>query len=222
MSPAALSDIKVPAPGFPEDFGQLTETEMLYSGAVRAVCTRLENLNQEFRSRQRRSPIQGITHRLKTPQSIREKMLRRGLPLEYEVMRDQITDIGGVRVICSYIEDIYELSAMLKRQEDILLINEKDYIRRPKPNGYRSYHLILGVPIFLSEEKVFIPVEVQMRTIAMEFWASLEHQLRYKNHSEIPEELRRRLTSIADIIFREDQEMQQLFTEISRIPDTKQ
>ena len=176
--------------GFPVSFMQIKEMTMLYSCAMREICTKLENLSQEFELKEARNPIQHINHRLKKTESIRNKMLQKGLPLEYEVMRDEITDIGGIRVICSYINDIYAIANMLKQQDDLLIVREKDYISNPKKNGYRSYHLIVAIPIFLSSEKQIIPVEIQMRTIAMDFWASLEHQLRYKTTASVSDSTR--------------------------------
>lgn len=201
--------------GFPASFCQVKEMTMLYSCAMREICTKLENLSQEFEINKSRNPIQHITHRLKKRESIRKKMLQRNLPLEYEIMRDEITDIGGIRVICSYITDIYAIADMLKQQDDLLIVREKDYIANPKPNGYRSYHLIVAIPIFLSSDKHIIPVEIQMRTIAMDFWASLEHQLRYKAAADVPDAVRQRLTNIAEGIFHADLEMQQIYEEIS-------
>lgn len=200
--------------GFPVSFMQIKEMTMLYSCAMREICTKLENLSQEFELKEARNPIQHINHRLKKTESIRNKMLQKGLPLEYEVMRDEITDIGGIRVICSYINDIYAISNMLKQQDDLLIVREKDYISNPKKNGYRSYHLIVAIPIFLSSEKQIIPVEIQMRTIAMDFWASLEHQLRYKTTASVSDSTRKRLTNIAQDIFNADVEMQQIYEEI--------
>ncbi len=200
--------------GFPVSFMQIKEMTMLYSCAMREICTKLENLSQEFELKEARNPIQHINHRLKKTESIRNKMLQKGLPLEYEVMRDEITDIGGIRVICSYINDIYAIANMLKQQDDLLIVREKDYISNPKKNGYRSYHLIVAIPIFLSSEKQIIPVEIQMRTIAMDFWASLEHQLRYKTTASVSDSTRNRLTNIAQDIFRADVEMQQIYEDI--------
>ena len=203
--------------GFPVSFMQIKEMTMLYSCAMREICTKLENLSQEFELKEARNPIQHINHRLKKTESIRNKMLQKGLPLEYEVMRDEITDIGGIRVICSYINDIYAIVNMLKQQDDLLIVREKDYISNPKKNGYRSYHLIVAIPIFLSSEKQIIPVEIQMRTIAMDFWASLEHQLRYKTTASVSDSTRNRLTNIAQDIFRADVEMQQIYEDISAL-----
>ena len=214
-----VKDIEVsdlPA-GFPTSIHQIREMTMLYSCAMREICTKFENLSQEFELNKARNPIQHINHRLKGLESIRNKMIQRNLPLEYEVMRDEITDIGGIRVICSYINDIYALAKMLKKQDDLLIVREKDYIANPKANGYRSYHMIVAIPIFLSSEKQIIPVEIQMRTIAMDFWASLEHQLRYKTAADVPDSIRQRLTNIAGDIFHADHEMQQIYEEIRAI-----
>ena len=201
--------------GFPTSVEQIREMTMLYSCAMREVCTKLENLSQEFELNKARNPIQHINHRLKRLESIRNKMIQRDLPLEYETMRDEITDIAGIRVICSYINDIYAISNMLKQQDDLLIVREKDYIANPKVNGYRSYHLIVAIPVFLFSEKQIIPVEIQMRTIAMDFWASLEHQLRYKTEAQVTESTRTRLTNIAEDIFHADVEMQQIYDEIN-------
>lgn len=202
---------------YPDSDSLQREIELLYSCAMREICTKLENLRHEFALKRSRNPIRHITHRLKCPESIGGKMSRRGLPLDYEVMRDRITDIGGVRVVCSYIDDIYDLVAMLKKQDDVLVVKEKDYIANPKPNGYRSYHMVVGIPVFFSEETQIIPVEIQMRTIAMDFWASLEHQLRYKTTAEVPEEIRERLTNIAQDIFNADVEMQEICQYIEKL-----
>lgn len=203
--------------GFPASFQEIRQMNLLYSCAVREVCTKLENLNQEFQMTHAHNPIQHITSRIKRPESIRKKMLKRGLPLDYETMREKITDIGGVRVICSYISDIYTIVDILKRQNDVLVLNTKDYIMCPKPNGYRSFHLIVSIPVYFSKETLMIPVEIQMRTIAMDFWASLEHQLRYKNATNIPDTLRERLTAISGDIFCADREMQSIYQEITQL-----
>lgn len=200
--------------GFPNTFQDLQIMNLLYSGAVREICTKLETLDQEFKMIHDRNPIQHVTHRIKQPDHIREKMLRLGLPLNWETMREEITDIGGVRIICSYINDIYDISKMLRRQDDILTVKIKDYILHPKPNGYRSYHLIVGVPVFFSKETQVIPVEIQMRTMAMDFWASLEHQLRYKNNARMPDVVRNRLTVLSDKIFETDNEMQDIYQSV--------
>ena len=176
---------------------QFRGSMMQYSCAIREVKTKLEVLNDELSIRNSRNPIEIIKVRLKKPASIVEKLQRRGLPVSVESMRQNLDDIAGIRVICSFVDDIYEISRMLARQDDVTIIAVKDYIRSPKENGYRSYHMILEVPVYFSNCKQQIRVEVQIRTIAMDFWASLDHQLKYKKQldaedaAEIGEELKK-------------------------------
>ena len=163
---------------------------MMYNRcAIREIETKLRVLDEEFSILADRNPIQTIKSRVKKPISIIEKLQRRGYEVTVENMREHLTDIAGVRVICSFVEDIYKLSELLLSQDDIILVEVKDYIKNPKPNGYRSLHLIIEIPIFLSQEKKHMRVEVQFRTIAMDFWASLEHQLKYKKKIENPEKI---------------------------------
>lgn len=208
-------------PSFPEEFekyfGKVQELFTLYTCAIREVNTKLENLNQELEFTKERNPIQYIDYRIKNPQSILEKMKRNHLELTEENLRNEIFDIAGIRVICSYIEDIYAIAEMLTKQDDITLIKKKDYIQNPKESGYRSLHLIIETPVFLSENKHFVKVEVQIRTIAMDFWASLEHQLRYKSDVDIPDQVREKLKCSAETIYQTDLEMQQIFKEIREI-----
>ena len=150
------------------------------------VETKFKVLNERFSLNHERNPIEMIKTRMKSPESIREKLNRRNLPFSLDSL-DQIHDIAGIRVICSFVDDIYFLSDCLLKQDDIRLIEKKDYITNPKENGYRSLHLIVEVPVFLEDEKRLMKVEVQLRTIAMEFWANLEHKLRYKKN--LPDEL---------------------------------
>ena len=170
---------------FRETARQFQEAMMQYSCAIREFKTKLEVLNDELSMRNARNPIEMIKARVKKPKSIVEKLQRRGLPLSIESMESNLDDIAGVRVICSFVDDIYEISRMLERQDDITLVERKDYIKNPKESGYRSLHLIVQVPIFLQNTKKLVYVEVQFRTIAMDFWASLEHKLQYKKN--IPE-----------------------------------
>jgi len=151
-----------------------------YRCAIMEVETKFRVLDERFSLQHDRNPIDTIQHRLKSPDSIRDKMIRKNLPFTLEAIENNIFDIAGVRVICSFVDDIYMLADCLLQQDDIKLVERKDYIQSPKPNGYRSLHLIVEVPIFLQNEKKIMKVEVQLRTIAMEFWANLEHQLRYK------------------------------------------
>ena len=184
---------------------------MMYNRcAIREIETKLRVLDEEFSVLADRNPIQTIKSRIKKPISIIEKLQRRGYEVTVENMREHLTDIAGVRVICSFVEDIYKLSELLLSQDDIILVEVKDYIKNPKSNGYRSLHLILDVPIFLSHEKRYMRVEVQFRTIAMDFWASLEHQLKYKKKIDNPEQIARELKYCADVITEVDMRMQDI------------
>lgn len=153
-----------------------------YRCAIMEIETKFRVLSERFSLQHDRNPIDTIQHRLKTPESIREKLIRKNLPFSLDAIEDNIFDIAGVRVICSFVDDIYMLADCLLQQDDITLIQKKDYIQAPKENGYRSLHLIVEVPIFLQDQKKLMKVEVQLRTIAMQFWANLEHQLRYKKN----------------------------------------
>ncbi len=181
-----------------------------YRCAMMEVETKLRVLDQEFSMAYNRNPFETIKARLKSPISIVEKMKRKGYPLTVDNIEANLNDIAGIRVICSFPDDIYALADMLIGQDDIRLIERKDYIKNPKPNGYRSLHLILEVPIFLSTNKIYMRVEVQFRTIAMDFWASLEHKLKYKKDIEEPEEIAAQLKECADIISSMDGRMQEI------------
>lgn len=153
-----------------------------YQCALLEVETKFRVLNEQFSLQHERNPIESIKTRIKSPESIREKLVRRQLPMNFNSIESEIYDIAGIRVICSFIDDIYMLADCLLSQDDITLVERKDYIKNPKENGYRSLHLVVEVPIFLQNEKRLMKVEVQLRTIAMEFWANLEHKLRYKKN----------------------------------------
>lgn len=159
---------------------QFQQVMMHYTCAIREVKTKLEVLNDELSVKNQRNPIEMIKSRVKKPLSIVEKLQRRGLEVSLESMVKNLDDVAGVRIICSFVDDIYEVAEMLVRQDDVKVIAVKDYIKNPKPNGYRSYHMIVEVPVFFTDSKRFIRVEVQIRTIAMDFWASLDHELKYK------------------------------------------
>lgn len=189
--------------GFLNQAREFQEAMMMYTCVIREVKTKLEVLNDELSVRNQRNPIELIKSRVKKPMSIVEKLLRRNLPVSLESMVNNLDDVAGIRVICSFVDDIYAVANMLVSQDDITVIAIKDYIKNPKPNGYRSYHLILEVPVFFSDQKKAMRVEVQIRTIAMDFWASLDHQLKYKKDigdaaDAISEELRQCAEVIAD------------------------
>ena len=181
-----------------------------YRCAIMEVETKFRVLNEQFSLQHDRNPIESIKTRLKSPESILEKLRRKNLPLTLSSIEENLFDIAGIRVICSFVDDIYMLADCLISQDDITLVEEKDYIRNPKGNGYRSLHLIVEVPIFLQDEKRNMKVEVQLRTIAMEFWANLEHRLRYKK--DLPEEVlsatENSLLECADISAMLDKKMQ--------------
>lgn len=173
-----------------------------YRCAIMEIETKFRVLDVQLSLNRENNPIESIKTRLKSPESIFEKLQRRNLPLTLSAIEDNLNDIAGVRVICSFPEDIYSLADALLRQDDITLIERKDYIQNPKPNGYRSLHLIVEVPIFLRNETRQMRVEVQLRTIAMDFWASLEHKLRYKKgleDSEDYQEISRQLKNCAEM-----------------------
>lgn len=198
---------------------QFLEMSHLYDAAIREIRTKLEILDREFNIRYASNPIHHIDSRLKSPQSIIEKLQRKGYPVSIESAEEHLQDIAGVRIICNYIDDIYRLANMLIRQQDLELVKQKDYIRVPKPNGYRSLHLVLRVPVFLSSHTELVPVEVQIRTIAMDFWASLEHQLRYKNDVEATAPLKDRLQRCAEQSAALDIEMQSIYREMRSLAE---
>ena len=193
---------------------QLQQVMLLYAAGIREIKTKLDILSDESRISGKPSPIDSIKSRIKTPRSIIGKLKRRGYPISLQSMMENLNDIGGIRVICPFIEDIYTVADMLMRQDDLTLIEKKDYIQNPKPNGYRSLHLILEVPIFLSERTQPVRIELQLRTIAMDFWASLEHQLRYKSDVKVPPQISDDLKACADVIAATDEEMQRIAKEL--------
>lgn len=183
-----------------------------YRCAVMEVETKFRVLNEQFSLRYDNNPIESIKTRIKSNDSLIRKVRRKNLPMDIDVIMEEITDIAGVRVICSFQEDIYRLADSLIRQDDIRLLQCKDYIKHPKPSGYRSLHLIVEVPIYLENEKRSMKVEVQLRTIAMDFWASLEHKLRYKKEiaPEVQERLSSELVACAEQIASLDERMQEI------------
>ncbi|MBQ8903764.1 MAG: GTP pyrophosphokinase family protein [Oscillospiraceae bacterium] len=184
--------------------------------ALREIETKLNVLNDEFSLQYNYNPIESIKTRVKDPMSIVEKMKRKGITPTIENIENTLNDIAGIRVICSFPEDIYAIAEMLIRQDDIKLISQKDYIANPKPNGYRSLHLIVEIPIFLSKGKKFMKVEVQFRTIAMDFWASLEHKMRYKKNIENAEEIAAELKLCSEAINTIDYRMQDIRNRIEK------
>ena len=186
---------------------QYNQIVFFYQAGICQLTAKLEILRQEFQACKDRNPIENIETRVKSPESIKGKMERRGFPLTVSSMVKNIMDIAGIRVVCPFISDVYYIAEFLLNQEEIQI---KDYIKDPKENGYRSLHLIVMVTVYFSDHKCNVPVEIQLRTIAMEFWATLEHQLRYKKNRNHLENMQKQLKQCADLVTTADYKMQQL------------
>ncbi len=200
-----------------EKIEEMNATLLIYRSAIKEVKTKLDILDDELKIRRKRNPIEYMKSRVKTPGSIMDKLQRKGLNMSIESAKKNLNDIAGIRVICSFVGDIYDIAEMLKRQDDIKLIEEKDYIKNPKSNGYRSLHLVVEVPIFFSDHVEPVRVEVQIRTIAMDFWASLEHKLYYKTSGESPVHITNDLKECADVIASTDMRMQDIQREVEKL-----
>ena len=208
-----LNQIYIPADAghvFIDQETEFRQMMMMYSCAIKEIKTKLQVLNDELSIKRQRNPIEFIKTRVKQPDSIASTLRRKGYPVTVQSVFENLSDVAGVRVICAFIDDIYKVADMLTAQDDIELIKRKDYIKNPKMNGYRSLHLIIEVPVFFSDHKEQIRVEVQIRTIAMDFWASLEHQLKYKKDIDDAESIMYELRACADVINRTDYHMQSL------------
>lgn len=198
---------------------ELTRFMMSYKFALDEVNTKIDILKQEFQYIHDYNPIEHVKSRLKTPESILKKAYRKGYGLSLSSIKENIQDIAGIRITCSFISDIYELKDMLEKQSDIKVVNCKDYIKNPKPNGYKSLHLILQIPIFMTDRIEKTYVEVQIRTIAMDFWASLEHKIYYKYDKDIPERLVTELKEAANSVSELDEKMENIHKEISKLKE---
>ena len=191
-----------------------TEVILVYTAALKEIGTKLEILNDEFKHVHRYNPIEHIKSRIKTSESIVKKLKRYGYESTIENMVRYVNDIAGVRVICSFTSDIYRIAEMISNQNDIQILSIKDYIKNPKPSGYKSYHMLVSVPIYLSDRKVDTKVEIQIRTVAMDFWASLEHQIRYKFEADAPQHITDELVECARMVSELDARMLSLNDEI--------
>ncbi|MCU1687164.1 MAG: pyrophosphokinae [Amycolatopsis sp.] len=183
---------------------------LVYKFAIEEVMTKLRILGEEFDFIHRHDPIEHVTSRVKRPEAIKDKLRRRGLELDLDVIAEHLDDVAGIRVVCPFVSDVYRVAQMLTRQNDVELLLRKDYIDAPKANGYRSLHLILRIPVFLSDRVEHVKVEVQLRTIAMDFWATLEHKLCYKYEDQVPADFAEELASTATIAAQLDARMQAL------------
>ncbi|MGW8443220.1 GTP pyrophosphokinase [Paenibacillus sp. S33] len=199
----------------------ITRFMLIYKFALDEMETKIEILKQEFQALHDYSPIEHTKSRLKSPESIMNKMIRKNSELSLDAIKDHIKDIAGLRITCSFISDIYDVSNMLQRQSDLKVLEIKDYIKNPKPNGYQSLHLLVQVPVFMSDCEELVCVEVQIRTIAMDFWASLEHKIFYKYNQSVPENLTRELKNAADSANALDLQMERLHREIKEIKDAR-
>ncbi len=195
------------------------EVMMRYHCAILEMRTKLEVLSRDMSVRYRRNPIEFIESRLKKPSSIARKLRHLGFEVNVRNMQEQLSDIAGIRVLCAYIDDIYEIARMLARQKDVRILTVKDYIKNPKSNGYRSYHLIVEIPVSFSDSERPVRCEIQIRTIAMDFWATLDHDMQYKKKVEDSEAIARELRECADVIHQTDEKMMRLRERIHRIDE---
>ncbi len=198
-------------------FYEFLELEHLYESAAEIVKTQLSIYDNEFSMKFQRNPIHSIESRIKSPQSIVEKLQRKGFPVSAKSAEQHLTDIAGIRVICYYIDDIYAMAELLTMHDSFKVIKVKDYIENPKPSGYRSFHMVLTVPVCMSTSNRRVPVEIQIRTIAMDFWAALEHQLHYKTNCEVPASLKQELLECAETIALTDMRMQDIYQQIHEL-----
>ena len=187
----------------PNSFNQVDQWKsvmFLYDSALKEINTKIEILNNEFVHIYNYNPIDHIKSRLKTPDSIVKKLKRYGFEVTIDNMVEKLSDIAGIRIICSFTSDIYQIAEMITKQSDVTVLYVKDYIKNPKPNGYKSYHMVVTIPIYLTDGPVDTKVEIQIRTIAMDFWASLEHKIYYKFEGNAPAYLQQELKACADVV----------------------
>ena len=219
ITPPAVSEHTLIDEEYRELVSEYANIQYLYSAAIQFMNARLEALTNEFRISHQNNPIHHIQSRVKSPASIVRKLRKQGIPVSMTNAKKSLHDLAGVRVICCYIKDIFTIANLIKSQDDIQVITEKNYIAKPKANGYRSLHLVVDVPVYLSKAKLYVPVEVQIRTVAMDFWASLDHNLHYKAASEVPPFVVDELKKCADIITDTDYRMQQIAEAVHLLRD---
>lgn len=203
--------------GRDSDIDSWKEVTLIYNSALKQISTKLEILNDEFQHVHRYNPIEHIKSRIKTSESIVKKLKRHGYESTIQNMIEHVNDIAGIRVICSFTSDIYQIAEMISNQSDIKVISVKDYIVNPKASGYKSYHMLVTVPVYLSDRIVDAKVEIQIRTVAMDFWASLEHKIHYKFEGNTPEYIRDELVDCARMVSELDAKMLSLNDEVLNI-----
>lgn len=199
------------------DIDSWKEVQLIYNSALKQISTKLEILNDEFQHVHRYNPIEHIKWRIKTPESIVKKLKKHGYESTIDNMVNHVNDIAGIRVICSFASDIYQIAEMISNQSDIKVISVKDYIVNPKASGYKSYHMLVTVPVYLSDRIADTKVEIQIRTVAMDFWASLEHKIHYKFEGNAPEHIKDELVECAQMVSDLDARMLALNDEIQHI-----
>ena len=200
---------------------QWKSTMFLYSSALKSINTKIEILNNEFIQLYNYNPIEHVTSRVKAPQSIVKKLKDKGLEVDIDNMVEHVNDIAGIRIICSFMSDIYPIADMIAKQADITVLYVKDYIKNPKENGYKSYHMVVTIPVYLSDGKIETKVEIQIRTIAMDFWASLEHKIAYKFEGHAPAYIEAELKDCADMVHMLDAKMYSLNQAIAEYSDER-
>ncbi|MCQ2541404.1 MAG: GTP pyrophosphokinase family protein [Lachnospiraceae bacterium] len=196
-----------------------TEVNLVYESALAQMEARLKVLNSEFQMVHNYNPIEHIKSRIKTPESIVKKLKSKGIEPTIEAMVEHVNDIAGIRIICSFTSDIYRIADLITNQSDLEVISIKDYIKQPKQSGYQSYHMIITVPIYLSTRTVEVKVEIQIRTVAMDFWASLEHKIKYKFEGNAPQYIKQSLIDCAQMVSALDDEMLRLNDEIRKLTE---
>lgn len=203
------------------DVDSWKEVNLIYNSALKEINTKLEILNDEFQHVHQYNPIEHIKSRIKTPESIVKKLRKNGYESTIENMVKHVNDVAGIRIICSFTSDIYRIAEMLINQNDVKVLSVKDYIKTPKSSGYKSYHLIVTLPVFLSDRIVDAKVEIQIRTVAMDFWASLEHKIHYKFEGNIPEHIKEELVECAGMVADLDAKMMELNDEVQNLDISK-
>ncbi|MBP3782339.1 MAG: GTP pyrophosphokinase family protein [Butyrivibrio sp.] len=204
-----------------DDINTWEEVNLLYNSALKQIQTKIEILNEEFQEVHRYNPIEHVKARVKAPESIVKKLKRNGYESTIENMVRYVNDIAGIRIICSFTSDIYRIAEMISNQKDIQVLTVKDYIMNPKASGYRSYHMIVSLPVYLSDRIVNVKVEIQIRTVAMDFWASLEHKIQYKFEGKAPQHINTELLECATMVSNLDEKMLQLNDEILAVEAEK-
>lgn len=202
---------------FVEFIKVLPEFELKYLAAMREIETKMKILNEDYKTRYNRSPIDNIESRLKSNESLVKKMMRNNVAFSIDAVEQNIFDIAGVRIICPFISDIYSLAEIISQNEEITIIRIKDYIKEPKESGYRSYHMIVQIPVYLTTGREDVNVEIQLRTMAMDFWSSLEHKIKYKYDGLIPDDVKIELVECADSIAKNDEAMMLLDKKVQQV-----